>query len=153
MKNYIYILSIGLFLTCSCSQSESSLDNNNASNELICNPYVSNAFNSNDFPEFSMDETTIILNHRQKGDCLVLETQFDGGCEDHILQLLIDENSLPAINLGTVFLARLSHNNTDPCDAKVVIDVNVDISRLELLQLDVIQLSIEGYDQVVELVF
>ena len=152
MKIFIYLLIVLPLLMVSCGKNDNSLNNITDENR-VCTPYVSASFSSADFPELATDESTIIVSHRQLGDCLILDTQFSGGCEEHILQLIIDDNVQPFINLSAIIPARLSHNNTDQCTAIVSLEVYVDISKLELLQMEVVELDIENYSPIIELVF
>ena len=153
MKKYSYvILLLGSLLWSSCTKSDDNL-NNSMGDVPVCIPYLNISFSTTDVTFFVTDENTTIVGHRQEGNCLVLDTRFPGGCEDHILHFLIDENNQSSVNISVAFPARLSHNNTDQCEAVVALEVFVDISNLELIGAESIMLSIENYDQIVEIVF
>lgn len=151
MKPFLYIIVIPILAFVSCSTDDNSHDS--VVDSRICNPYINESFTSSDISDFATDENTQIVGHRQDGNCLILNTQFPGGCEDHILRLLIDESNDASLNLSNIFLARLSHNNSDQCEALVSFDVYVDISTLKEQNFSTVQLSIENYDPIVELVF
>ena len=152
MNIFTYILIVLPLLMASCEKNDNSLNNITDENR-VCTPYVSASFSSADFLEFATDESTIIVSHRQVGNCLILDTQFSGGCEEHLLQLIIDDSAQAAVNLSAIIPARLAHNNTDQCEAIVSLEVFVDISKLELLQMEVVELDIENYSPIIELVF
>ena len=155
MKKYIYILLIGtLYTLSSCAKANDQLNQDIRQNSnLECIPFIETDFSQFDDFLFPIDQSTRIVSHRQEDDCLILDTRFSGGCEDHVLQLLIDINSQSSINASSVFSSRLSHNNTDQCEAIVALEVYIDISMLESLQFDVIMLSIENYEEIIELTF
>lgn len=155
MKYILYIfISISMVLLSSCSveSDQQSLDvNPNPNND--CQPFVESSLTLGDDFIFPVDPGTSIVGHRQEGTCLVLDTRFDGGCEEHQLQLIIDINSTASINVSTIFPARLSHNNTDQCEALIALEVYIDFSALAELEYEVILLSIQDYDAIVELIF
>ena len=152
MKKYMYFGMFILLTLISCSKNENSgmlpLDD-----KVSCTPYVNVSVNSSEFSSYPIDESTIIVGHRQEGNCLILDTRFSGGCVEHEMLLLIDENNQLSINANTEFYGILSHDNTDDCEAYIALEVLVDISKIELLERDIIRLSIENYNQIVELVF
>lgn len=152
MKNCTYvILLISFTILSSCGKMDTKLDLDDKSS--VCLPYISTSISSTDFSAYPIDETTFIVGHRQEGNCLVLDTQFSGGCEEHLLQLLIDESNMSAINASGSLPAFISHNNTDHCEALISLKLYVDISSLEQLQLEVVSLEIENYFQTVQIVF
>jgi len=152
MRNIILYL-FCLVLISSCTDEFNSIGSNEDKVLSDCIPYVEVAFSDIDFLAFPIDEGTTILSHAQEGDCLILNTQFSGGCEEHTLQLLVDVNSQSSINSSTIFPAKLSHNNTDNCEALIAFQAFVDISALGNLNFEFITLAIEGYDKVVQLNF
>lgn len=155
MKKHIYILLAStLFTMSSCSKSDLDFSNDISPNFIAeCLPFIEIDLSvENDFL-FPSDPSTSIVAHRQEGNCLILDTRFGGGCEEHVLQLLIDVNGQSSINASTTFQSKLSHNNTDLCEALVALEVYIDISMLETLEFDMIMLSIEDYEELVELTF
>jgi len=154
MKNLIYTFVVGISISfSSCSKgNEDDLPQDQLIITSECLPFIDASFSQADVFPFPTDPSTLISGHRQIGDCLILDTRFGGGCEDHLLQLVIDLNS-SAVNINQSLLGKITHENTDVCEATVALEVHVDISRLKSLNQNVIALNIDEYDQIIELVF
>lgn len=155
MKYCVYILVIGFVISfTSCSKSE---ENDNdfliTNNEIVCLPFISSDLILQDLADIPVDQGTEIVSHSQEEDCLLLDTRFGGGCEEHVLQLFIDIQGSAAVNLSESLFAILSHDNTDQCEAIVALEVGVDISKLRDLQKSEILLNIEGYSEQVTINF
>jgi|GEM_PF-6009496 len=115
-------------------------------------PILNNSAGDFIFP-FPVDPGTSIVGHRQEGECLILDTRFGGGCEEHCIYLYVDLSGQTAINAATTFQARLSHNNTDQCEALVAFEAKVDISFFKTLEFEEINLQIMDYEELIVLEF
>lgn len=138
----------------SCTkESSSDIEDSSVDKEESCLPFIENNSLLQDMATIPVDPGTMIVSHRQEGDCLVLDTRFGGGCEEHILELFIDVEGSDALNLNQSLSAILSHDNTDPCEAIVAYEVKVDISELKELNLDDIFININGYSELISITF
>lgn len=155
MKYLLHIIIIVFLIAfTSCSEEDPNLDDQKFSNnELVCLPYIESELALQDISTIPVDPSTSIVAHRQEGDCLFLDTRFGGGCEEHLLQLIIDLESSGAINLSESYFAILSHDNTDQCEAIVALEVGVDISKLIDLGKEEVVLTIDGYSELVTITF
>jgi len=124
-----------------------------ADNQTVCLPFIESNSTVQDNSNVIVDPGTTIVSHSQEGDCLLLDTRFSGGCEEHLLQLVIDVDTMGAINLNNTLSAILAHDNFDQCDAEIALEVGVDISNLKELQMSEVLILIEGYSELVRITF
>lgn len=159
MKYYKFIfLAVFTILFSSCTQEDITDDQrvDEMCEENSCLAFREVSFNNSAgdfiFP-FPVDPGTSIVGHRQEGECLILDTRFGGGCEEHCIYLYVDLSGQTAINAATTFQARLSHNNTDQCEALVAFEAKVDISFFKTLEFEEINLQIMDYEELIVLEF
>lgn len=155
MKYSVYIVLLGFLVSfTSCSIiNENDEELVSLHKETVCLPFISSDLILQDLQDIPVDPGTSIVSHIQEGDCLLLDTRFGGGCEEHVLQLIIDTGSNGSVNLSESLFAILSHDNTDQCEAVVALEVGIDISKLRVLQMNEILLNIDGYSELVTINF
>ena len=143
-----------ILLVSSCSKDDSNGSQDSLTDKQnSCLPFIENNTLLQDISIIPVDPSTTIVSHRQEGDCLILDTRFDGGCEEHLLQLVIDVDNMDALNLSQSLFAILWHENTDPCEARIAYELEADISKLKELEQDELSLIIDGYSELITIIF
>lgn len=147
---YLYLVVL-LSFCISCNKSDDStivqgLKNTTlpCDNQVQYGDDISTALN---FPVIN-DPSTSIFDVALISSCLYIEYRFSGGCENHELDLFLFSHPL-VDHSGEVFLAKVSHNNTDPCEALLSQIEGYDLSSLSNLGFDEVTIEIEGWDDLI----
>lgn len=132
-KGIRVILLAGLLLYASCH--DKSTDT-----ELNCNPI---RFNTGQFENGSSDVSTQIISTWIEDNCLGIEVSYSGGCKDHIIELAARgwiKTYPPQVE------ARITHDNTDPCESEVIDTLVFDLRPLRFDNEMKIIINLEGSD-------
>ena len=145
MKILKYILLSLLLIIgiASCDEDEKfelvDVDDDKVGCELI--PIIGSSASNSTF----INSPTVISRVTVIDKCVILETSFSGGCEEHLIDLEMFQD-ISTLHPHVLYLGKLLHNNTDPCEAIFTQEYGYDLSSLTIPEGQVFELRLEGWD-------